>query len=106
MLEKQVVILTLICLLLIPLAYAQPIYTEGESYQVEVLEDGQIQIRKATRVYKDGVEISKTYHRHVLVPDTKDLSNEVQRVQDIANVVWTPEVISVYNEKQAENVIK
>jgi len=91
--------------LLTTLAYASPIYTEGESYQIEVLEDGQIQIRKATRVYKDGVEISKTYHRHVLPPDTEDLSKEVKRVKDIANVVWTPQLIQEYKDKQKKNRI-
>ena len=90
--------------LLTTLAYASPIYTEGESYQIEVLEDGQIQIRKATRVYKDGVEISKTYHRHVLPPEA-DLSNEVKKVQDIANVVWTPQLIQEYKDKQKKNRI-
>jgi hypothetical protein len=28
--------------------------------QINVLEDGHIQVRKATHVYRDGVEISKT----------------------------------------------
>jgi len=106
MLEKKVVIVLIGLFLMASFAYATPVYTEGESYQIEVLEDGHIQVRKATRVYKDGVEISKTYHRHVLAPDIEDLSKEVKRVKDIASVVWTPEVISVYNEKQAENVIK
>ena len=90
--------------LLTTLAYANPVYTEGESYQIEVLEDGQIQVRKATRVYKDGVEISKTYHRHVLAPDTTDLSNEVQKVQDIAEVVWTPDIIKEYKDKQEKQM--
>ena len=99
---KIVIIISL--LFVCSLAYAQPLYTEGAAYQIEVLEDGQMQIRKATIVYKDGVEISKTYHRHVLAPDTstETLNKEVQRVQDIADAVWTNEVIENYNTKKAE----
>ena len=71
------------------------VYMEKESYQIEILEDGQVQVRKATRVFKDGVEIAKTYHRHVLAPG-ESTANEVKRVKDIANVVWTAEVIAEY----------
>lgn len=81
------------------------VYTEGESYQIEVLEDGQIQVRKATRVYKDGVEISKTYHRHVLDVED-DLSKEDARVSAIADVVWTPEVIAERIEEKEANKIE
>ncbi len=77
------------------------VYTEQETYQVEVTELGHLQVRKATRVLKDGVEISKAYHRHVLVPGS-DLTNEVQKVKDIAQVIWTKVVINAYNESQIE----
>lgn len=90
--------------LLTSLAFAQPIYTEGVSYQVEVLEDGHIQVRKATRVYKDGVEIAKTYHRHVLVPGD-DTTKETKRVKDIANVVWTVEVVTKYKAERAKRAL-
>jgi len=87
----KILSITIGLLLMASFAFAQPIYTEKESYQVEVLEDGQIQVRKATRVFKDGIEISKTYHRHVLDVEA-DLTNEVKRVKDIAGVVWTDKV--------------
>ena len=80
----------------------QPVYTEGESYQIEVLADGQMQVRKATRVYRDGVEISKTYHRHVLSPGA-DVTEEVERVQDISEAVWTEDTIKKYKDKQKKN---
>ena len=32
--------------------------------QIMVLEDGQIQVRQANKVLRDGVEISRTFHRH------------------------------------------
>lgn len=63
--------------------------------QIEVLEAGQIQIRKATKILDGGVEISKTYHRHVLSPGD-GLTNQDTRVVAIAQAVWTKEVIAAY----------
>ena len=62
---------------------------------IDVLLDGQIQVRKANRVFRDGVEISKSYHRHVVSPG-QDLSKEDPRVAAIGAVVHTPEVIEAF----------
>jgi len=101
--KKEVIIATVLSLMLVAtIAFAAPIYTEGESYQIEVLEDGQMQVRKASRVYKDGVEISKSYHRHVLAPGA-DITEEVERVKDISKAVWTEDTIKKYEDKQKKN---
>jgi len=63
--------------------------------QITVLEDEQIQVRQATKVFRDGVEISKTYHRHVVAPGA-DVSAEDVRVRNIANLVHTDAVIAAY----------
>jgi hypothetical protein len=63
--------------------------------QINVLEDGQIQVRKTTKIIDDGVEISKAYHRHVLAPGD-DLTGQDTRVIAIATAVWTSEVIATY----------
>ena len=63
--------------------------------KIEVLENNSIQIRTATIIEKDGIEIAKTYHRHVLSPGD-DISNEDTKVQSIANAIWTDEVIADY----------
>jgi hypothetical protein len=55
---------------------------------MEVLPMGQIQVRTDTIIERDGVEISRSYHRHVVEPDA-DISGEDQRVKDIANTVHT-----------------
>ena len=68
---------------------------------IDVLPDGQIQVRKANRVFRDGVEISKSYHRHVVSPG-QDLSLEDPRVAEIGAVVHTEEVIAAFKEKQLE----
>ena len=63
--------------------------------QITVLEDGQLQVRKATKVLRDGVEIAKTYHRHT-VPPGADLSKEDARVQTVARAVHTKAVVDAY----------
>jgi hypothetical protein len=65
--------------------------------QITVLVDGQIQVREATVIEKDGVEISRTFHRHVVAPGA-DLSGEDARVKKIAEVEHTSAVITAYND--------
>jgi hypothetical protein len=72
--------------------------------QIEVVENGSIQVRTATVIEKDGVELTRTYHRHVKHPG-EDISTEDSRVQAIANAVWTPEVIAAYQALIANNSI-
>jgi len=69
--------------------------------KIEVLEDGQIQIRTATRVLEDGVVLSSSFHRDVLAP-ADDLSEQDPRVVAIANAAWTPSVVSAYEAQVAE----
>jgi hypothetical protein len=63
--------------------------------KIELTEINTIQIRTATIIEKDGVEIAKTYYRHSLSPGD-DVSNQDARVQSIANAIWTDEVINAY----------
>ena len=74
--------------------------------KIEVLEFGQLQVRIATRVMEDGVQLSSSFHRHVVAPSTKDgatwgdtdISGEDARVQAIANATWTSSVKTAYQE--------
>ena len=66
----------------------------------EVLTDGQIQVRTDTVIERDGVEISRTFHRHVVVPG-QDISGEDTSVQTVANAVHTGEVIAAYRAAEA-----
>ena len=69
---------------------------------IDVLPDGQIQVRRADRIFRDGVEISKSYHRHVVSPGD-DLSKEDQRVADIGAGVHTADVITAFKAAQEQN---
>lgn len=74
-------------------------YEEKIGYTMEVLEDGQIQVRKVTRVLKDGVEIAKQYHRSVLEPGA-DTTAQVDKVKAVSAAVWTKEVVDEYVAKK------
>ena len=72
--------------------------------KIEVLELGQLQIRTKTTVLEDSVELSSSYHRHVVVPcayngsawvDT-DTSGMSARVQALATATWTDESVASY----------
>ena len=39
--------------------------------KIEVLENGQVQVRTATVIKEDGIELNRSFHRHVLAPRTK-----------------------------------
>ena len=69
--------------------------------RIEVLEMGQIQVRTATIVAEDGVELSRSYHRHVLEPGA-DLTGQADRVQGVANATWTAEVVTAWDAFVAE----
>ena len=69
---------------------------------MEILENNTIQIRNANIIEKDGVEISRTFHRHVVYP-SNDISQEDAKVQAVANAIWTEEIIAAYLESQNQN---
>mgnify|MGYP006969352349 FL=1 len=63
-----------------------------------------VQVRTATVVSEDGVELSRSFSRKVLAPSTKsgdtwsntDISGESTEVQGICNAVWTDAVRTAY----------
>jgi hypothetical protein len=69
--------------------------------QIEVVNDWNIQVRQATIIERDGEFVSRTFHRWVLTPDS-DISDQEQKVKDIANAAWTPEVRQAYETFKAE----
>ena len=73
--------------------------------QIEIVADWNIQVRQATVIEKDGVQVARSFHRWVLTPDM-DISNQEQKVQDICNAAWTDEVKSAYETFKAEQAAK
>jgi hypothetical protein len=73
--------------------------------QIEIVNDWNIQVRQATVIEKDGVQVARSFHRWVLTPDM-DISGQEQKVQDICNVAWTDEVKSAYETFKADQAAK
>jgi hypothetical protein len=73
--------------------------------RIEVANDWVIQVRQATIIEKDGVQVARTFHRWVLTPDM-DISGQEQKVQDIANAAWTDEVKAAYETFKAEQAAR
>jgi len=76
-----------------------------ENDKIEVVNKWNVQVREATIIKKDGVELTRTFHRKALVPgeldasdnlvDT-DISGEDADVQAICNAAWTTQVKADY----------
>ena len=64
--------------------------------KIEIVGDFKhIQVRTATVIERDGVEISRSFSRHVIAPDA-DVSGESAEVQAIATAVHTQAVKDAY----------
>ena len=75
--------------------------------KIEVVDCGgwkAIQVRTATVISRDDVEISRTFHRHTVGP-TDDWSGESTEVQAMANLFHTAEAISAYEAAQSANAL-
>jgi hypothetical protein len=71
--------------------------------KIEVIENSSIQVRTATIIEKDGTELTRTFHRHVVAPGA-DITNEDPKVQAIATAIWTEEIIAAYQASQAVGI--
>ena len=67
-----------------------------------------VQVRTATIIKEDGVELSRSFHRKVLDPGEldasdnlvdRDISAESTEVKGIANAVWTSTVKDAWKAK-------
>ena len=76
-----------------------------ENDKIEVVNKWNIQVRNATIIKKDGVELTRSFHRKVLNPGTldasdnlvdTDISGEDADVQAICNAAWTTQVKADY----------
>ena len=54
-----------------------------------------VQVRKKTAIMEDGIELSASYHRHVIMP-TDDVSGESPEIQALCAVVHTDAIKDAY----------
>ena len=76
-----------------------------ENDKIEIVQKWNIQVRNATIIKKDGVELTRSFSRKVLTPGTldasdnlvdTDISGEDADVQAICNAAWTTQVKADY----------
>lgn len=77
---------------------------ESNIDKIEINDNGIIFLRETTIIYKNGIEIAKNYHRMSLQPGD-DVTAHPNKVIDICNAVWTPEVINSYNGIKLKNIL-
>ena len=75
---------------------------ETQITKIEVVgEYKAVQIATDTVIKEDGVELSRSRHRHVVHPD-QDISSEDAEVQAVCNTVWTQAVKDAWTAFLAE----
>jgi hypothetical protein len=65
-----------------------------DKYEI-VGEHKMVQCRHATVISEDGIELSRSFNRHVIAPGD-DTTGEPAETIAICNAVHTPEVIAAY----------
>lgn len=77
-------------------------FTERHEHKLEIIPPHNvIQCRRADIVEKDGKEVGRTYHRHVVHPGD-DVSEECSEVQAVAAALWTDASIAAYQASLPE----
>ena len=61
-----------------------------------------VQVRKATVIKKDGEELTRSFHRYVLSPDS-DMTDQPNEVAAVCNAVWTPEIKEAWKNRPSES---
>ena len=82
---------------------------ETDISKIEVVSKWNIQVRTDTIIKEDDTEITRSFHRHSLIPyfsakdsdgnwthTATDISAETATVQAIANAAWTDAVKAAY----------
>ncbi len=77
--------------------------TEDDKLEIVAVSSWKVlQVRTATIIKDDGVEISRTFERKVIMP-TDDWSSESDEIKEICNLIMTSERIAAYKAALPEN---
>ena len=61
-----------------------------------------VQVRKATVIKKDDVELTRSFERYVLQSDA-DVSKEPEEVKAVCDAVWTDEVKKAWKDRPSSS---
>lgn len=67
--------------------------------KIEIVENGSVHVRTKTAVFENGVCLSSSFHRHIILPGN-DYTNEDTKVQAICKAIHTAEVVEAYKTSQ------
>lgn len=74
--------------------------------QIEVLENGFIQVRRGVYfVDDDGQRTLINYHRVAYAPGDQ-IPDEVDKVQRISEIAWTPDVVQKHRDRVEADKVK
>lgn len=73
--------------------------------KIEVMEDGTVNVRTATRILEDGVIVAQSYHRKAISPIDVS-SEEADDVKNIIAAVQTDAVKTKYRKKLKDEIKK
>ena len=62
-----------------------------------------VQVRKATVIKKDGKELTRSFERYVLNPDS-DISGQPAEVSAVCNAVWTDAVKNAWKSRPSSSL--
>jgi len=75
-----------------------------EHDRIEVVGDYKhVQVREATVITEDDVELTRSFRRYVLHPDA-NISGETAEIQAVCNAVWTNAVKAAWTAYQASGM--
>lgn len=72
---------------------------------VKVLSNGLMEIERHIFIFEDGVQIASNIERTTVQPGD-DVATKSQRVKDIAEKIWTPNLVNEYKAKITEQLSK
>jgi len=75
--------------------------------KIEIVDAGTykvLQVRTATIITKDDVEISRSFHRHVVTPND-DVSGETDEVKALAGIYFTDAAKAAQTAAEAANAL-
>ena len=75
--------------------------------KIEIVDVGTykvLQVRTATIIAKDGEEISRSFHRHVVTPND-DTSGETDEVKALAAIYFTSDAKAAQTAREAASAI-
>jgi hypothetical protein len=75
-------------------------FTENLEWFIGIEDEGLIQLRRTRVIMDETGEIARRHHRMLLEPG-QDISTLPLKVRQVAQVIWTPAVITAWQAKKA-----